>query len=654
MSEIGESQKIPDPEKPIEFIINHGNDKIFGPEKENSFGKKIEDLINPPEGKEKVIKNDNLRRLATTATKPWNQTSENMDELLKKGNDWYLDSSKKIPEEEWEILAGLIYGEKSQLEAEQLKKTSSTVSSQGAAIDLDPLVNKISEGQESLLNALKNQQIPFKEFLNLSQKQAAILADSLKRVPTKEERERWIDVEYRQEFYTRFTPSLEPRFYTELTEKERRLFDTRWQLARAAYYKKAYLAFPEKLAENQDLILLGMEHMERLYNMPGVKQALEWYADVIVNKKEKVDRENKKTNKIGKINIFQCGNDVDFEAFREKMREEALGVIEKKDKDGNLIKIKLNSDQKKEADAVAWNWIFCSNLVESVDSRYSTSGERHGLPGALCSDDVRAVFHPQEKFENKSSKGQDWGAFGKWGSFQMKMIKNTFGNNRDDEFVFVAANRVQDFWSARRIDDKKIEVKVPECYPTTTLRSFWEGEKLDDEEFKKKINLDRKPNLLDFLLSKEEIKWEEIGSGFWVDYLPIKLSRAVKLLEYFKAKEIRMEVGKFGGVKNWADPLLEFFVRLGINEEKYGVSSGISKDEYKEEKRLAEKRFHNLKVWAVHAATGGEGNIESKIPEINLATFLSPQTRIVVGMALRDRNVKYLGKGEGLRIVDVI
>lgn len=98
----------------------------FGEEKKASFNfnKEIEGLINPPKGEEKVIKNDDLCRLALLATKSWNQTPERLDDLLKTGNDWYLDPKKNIPENEWEILAGLMNEKKSQLEYRQVKKIS--------------------------------------------------------------------------------------------------------------------------------------------------------------------------------------------------------------------------------------------------------------------------------------------------------------------------------------------------------------------------------------------------------------------------------------------------------------------------------------------------------------------------------------------------
>lgn len=634
-------------------MSEEGNKEGQGKEQKSSFEKKIEDLINPPEGKEKVIKNDDLRRLAMAATKPWNQTPENMNELLKKGNDWYLDSSKKIPEEEWGILAGLIYEGKSQLEAEQLKKTSSTVSSQGPAIDFEPLIDKISEGQknfqENLLKAFKDQKITFEQLLNLSQKPVEVLTDSFKRVPPKEERKRWVDVEYRQEFWTKFTPSMEPRFYTELEEGERRLFDTRWQLARAAYFKKATVASPEKMIENQDLIMLGMEQMEKLYKIPGVQQALEWYAKKIVLNKS----------------FWDCENEIKFEQIRKEMRE-----FIKKNASG-IKKVKDKEEQKrlaKDADAVAWNWMWVSNLVESVDSRYSGSasrGRHDGLPGVLASDDLRAVFHSLEKFENKCTKGQEWGVFGKWGVIQLSNIqkeiegeinkkeinkkieevknKIKFDNKKDkieQKWLFRGASSFQNFW---RYDSTEIEIKedkpgyrvinvnhkvfAPECYPTTSMRSFWEEMPAKDDGFKKELvesgelNSGEKLTLLHYLLYGKEIHWREIKSAFWVDYIPIKLNKAVQLLKYFKGEARLIETKE----NEWVKPLIDIFVRLKLDKNK---------------------NFHNLKVWSVYSGLGGVLQPESKIPSISLR-FMD---RSVMGERLKRPEVRFLEKGERLNL----
>jgi len=274
--------------------------------------------------------------------------------------------------------------------------------------------------------------------------------------------------------------------------------------------------------------------------------------------------------------------------------------------------------------------------LESADSCYSFSGERHGtLPGVMISDDTRAVLHPEEKWEAKFMAGLEWGAFGKWAKVQMERARQeTDFDSRSDDIELVAATNSSEFWKAERtqrpIIDRaartttqrgKIEISVPECYPVATMKSFWEETKAGDK------------SLLDYLLEGEEIPWREAGSGLWVNYLPIKFLNAIKLLEYFKPGK-EMETRKFAYAKLWADPLIDILKRLSL-ERAY--------DDLNEQLDL-ELSFHNLKVWAVYAAFGGVADVSKKRPALNA------RDTWVIERALKDKNVRYLDGGEGLKI----
>ena len=149
-----------------------------------------------------------------------------------------------------------------------------------------------------------------------------------------------------------------------------------------------------------------------------------------------------------KKSLVECKSGREFEIFRKNLqyslKREVFGVT--KEEEESLAKRAKEGDEKaedqmrdlrvrvKSADAISWNWMWVSNLVESVDSRYckelgeDTLRERHGeMPPAICSDDLRSIFHPQEKFEDKCAKGLEWGAFGKWGRSQIERIKRETG-----------------------------------------------------------------------------------------------------------------------------------------------------------------------------------------------------------------------------------
>ena len=529
------------------------------------------------------------------------------------------------------------------------------------------------------------------------------------RLPPELEESRWVDVEYDQEFYTRFQPNQEPNFYTALGTEQRKIWDARWRLARAAYVKKVLGAQPEKLCENQDLIELTKEQMETLYQTPGVKHALEWYASAIVLPV----REQKVGGKI----LLDCESGKDLEEFRKIMRENLNGV-QKWDKmrligegrteaeaEQKAQERELSEAEKKSADAIAWNWICCGNLVESIDSRYSVVkikiretevdkwrrrgafirerryqndrgetvrtytaiikglGRHENLAPAVCSDDLRAVFHPQEKAEDKYRNNQEWGNFGRWGAAQLRRIKNEFREYFDGErdkkkrakIVFEPARIKEEFWVARfeerneeiegeRKTTREVIVKAPECYPVISMKSFFETYQDSDS---------RKTTLLEKLISGQPIDWKEVQADPWkTNYLTVRLRKAVGFFGVFTV----------ASKEGWARALLDIYTRLNSKE--------VLKDYYEgtldlptqrlgqEAERLAYYHFHNLKVWADYAVQGGVGRPQDRLVTDPYSTSLLGQTigenRRVHEHHLRRPQVGYLDEGESLLIVSVV
>jgi len=244
----------------------------------------------------------------------------------------------------------------------------------------------------------------------------------------------------------------------------------------------------------------------------------------------------------------------------------------------------------------------------------------------MVSDDLRSVFHPQEKYEDKCRSGLEWGAFGKWGVTQMERIKGETAFDKDkDKIELKSAPSPGQFWMAVRTSrtttqgGNVIEVYVPECYPTTSMGSFWEETEIGDRK------------LLDFLLKKAELPWKQAGADLWIGYLPIKLNKAVTLFEYFQGK-VPFEEEKD---KAWVTPILDSFRRLNL------------------EKRLGEKTFHNLKSWAFRASLGGVG----KPQERTLTDAIPPHYFAAYAIRLRNPKLGYLKRGlgdwtgEGLNII---
>ncbi len=618
--------------------------------KQPSFEEKLRGLIEPKvdeEGKvlqEAAIRNEKLQRLSRLALESRNQTPEGLGKLLGKGDDWCLD--EQVPEDEWSVLAGELSEERERLLREQVSEEGGEVNQKAIPTEiklsgLDEFMERMKYLQEETIkSAQKNQESTENLIMAIGYNER--IREAYSQLPPEEEKERWVDVELQQDFYARFTPNVEPKFYTRLSSEKRREWDTRWQLARAALWKRINSAEIEKLAQNPDLIELTTEQMEILYNIEGVKRGLEWYTEAILKRIEIYEEWDEETGEpIGqatKKSLVECKSGREFEIFRKNLqyslKREVFGVT--KEEEESLAKRAKEGDEKaedqmrdlrvrvKSADAISWNWMWASNLVESVDSRDSKGlgedvlRERHGeMPPAICSDDLRAVFHPQEKFEDKASKGQEWGAFGKWGVLQIEIIKKETGKKAED-FIFKGANSPSQFWHYE-VEEKrgKILIYVPECYPVTTMGSFW-------ETYTDKDKKGREASLLQRIKEKQEINWESVDTDPWkTNYLTVMLNKANKLVEYFNPG-VPLEEGK---IREWARPLLDIFVRLKLRPEN---------------KILDEKQFHNLKVWAVYAGRGGLRKPASRTP---VAPFKTEDKMVFQGL-LRDYEVGFLKRGK--------
>ncbi|MGI6776161.1 MAG: hypothetical protein ACOX5S_02650 [Patescibacteria group bacterium] len=607
-----------------------------------SFEERLRGLIEPKKDEEEkvlqeaAIRNEKLQRLGRLALESRNQTPEGLGKLLGKGDDWCLD--EQVPEDEWSVLAGELGEERERLLREQeLSEEGGEVNQKAMPTEiklsgLDKFMGRMKDLQEETIKSTQKNQESTENLIKMAIGYNERTREAYSQLPPEEEKERWVDVELQQDFYTRFTPNMEPRFYIEASSEERRDWDARWQLARAAYWKKVHYASPKELTEDLDWIQLTntVEQAERLYNIEGVKQSLEWYADEIINGTTKIV--DKGSGEEEEFCLVECESGAELNEFRKKLQDylarSVFGVSREmesqmSEEERQKLRIKVKS-----ADAIAWNWIWCSNLIESVDSRYSLQGprdlrERHAWVPALCSEALRTVYHPQERFEDECANGFEWGAFGKWGVLQIERIKKETGKEAED-FIFKGANSPSQFWRYEVEGKKgKILIYVPECYPVTTMKSFWETYSDDSQG---------KVSLLERLLRKEKIDWSRTQSNLTSeDHFFLISKEAVELLEYFSpGRPLREE--KIG---EWVVPLLDIFrtLRLERNLEEYYEERGSSKE-------TAIRHFHNLKVWAVYAGYGGVRNPEKR----GITSPFGVTDRLVFESLLKEHPLGYLEK----------
>ena len=675
--EKGPEQTTPKPQDIFEGNIR----RLIEPQKEiDSQGQEVEQPAQ--------VQNFYLRKLAERVIR--NPRVDNLASETDRISDWLAEKAKlveegKLSEAEYSQLENQAFLLSDSLsrefyrqaqETEKVKReTPSSPSSEPIEAnlsELNGLLDRVVMMQEGVIEsnrvARENSERLMQAFIGYTE----TMREAYSHLPPEEEKERWVDVELQQDFYTRFVPNNEPKFYTKLESSERREWDARWQLARAAFWKKIYSARPEDLSKNQDLIELTTEQMEVLYNIEGVREGLRWYTRGILGKidiyKSWDEESGEPTGNSEKKSLVECKSGREFEEFRKNLqyslKRKVAGVTREQEED--WIKREKEGDKDaeeklrdlrtriKSADAIAWNFIWASNLVESVDSRYSLLGDkklrkRHSeLAPAICSDDLRAVFHPQEKFENKCLGKQEWGCYGVWGKMQLDFITDEFGKRKEENTVFKPARFRRDFWQASGRKEGEVEILVPECYPITTMKSF-----LETENYKCKNEREEEKLFFEHFLEAGEggaINWSTVGSDLWkTNYLTVRLPKAIGLFSVFKDGE---------GKPGWTKDLLDIFVRLGTKRELIKYYTSLSGGDIDKGTRLGSVHFQNLKVWAYFAPFGGVGRPQDKKPT---DPFSDARIRIGSKIDLSDREYilrkpqnRYLGQKERLVIKDIV
>lgn len=490
--------------------------------------------------------------------------------------------------------------------------------------DLQHYLEQSAEHQEQMLE----------QFLLGYQQQMDRFQQVFGGLEPEKERSNWVNLEYNQELWQRFDPKSWPNFYNQAETQERELWDARWMLARAAFYKKVTAGFPDKYIENQDLNLLGGEQLEILYNMPGVKGMLEGYAKAIVNNETVRVRR-------GNVNVDMSFWDIksarDFESFRDGLRNKQLlrggrGMTEM---------------QAREADAVAWNMMWIFNEVESRNSRYTDrpNAKATGLPGILMSADFFGSYHQQERFEGKMLNRQNWGAFSSWGMGQMNRIDSELAtrsrgrrkiNREKDEVEFRPAPKGKNWsWKVEAPDDpdekeRKVVIYAPECYPVKTAGSFFEHTTAKNQRGQKR-------SLSQLMSEGQRIDWRDVQEDSVNAWLYSKHNRAVKIEEYYNPGK-PFETRDDGWAKDWAKSLTEiYFTRLQMGRTLENLRrAGV----------VTHQTIEKLKALPVYAATGGVAD-ESKT---EFTLNMSYTDKIILRRALSDRNVRYLEGKEGIEI----
>jgi hypothetical protein len=235
-------------------------------------------------------------------------------------------------------------------------------------------------------------------------------------------------------------------------EKLQKEWRARSQLLNAVVNKRTAPSY-ENLFPNTEAQELTGEQLAVLMNMRGVIEATSLHLVNIVGMGDdqtgrdirdyeilnpKYDNTNPSHKSERNIKtIFGISTGEQLALYREKVRK-------------ILVERGLTYNEARDAEHVAWNLIYLSNVFEEFD--------REGVStvSQLKSQAVWMMMHPQKRLENKAQAGESWGIFGEWFVYQKRRDSN-FSKSVLPETMFRNALREIKFNNNRSLFDVLLE-----------------------------------------------------------------------------------------------------------------------------------------------------------------------------------------------------
>lgn len=217
----------------------------------------------------------------------------------------------------------------------------------------------------------------------------------------------------------------EPKFWPYIDEEKQEEWKARGSLATAAAVKRTAPSY-DKLFPNDEAIGLTKADVEVLLGKTereerkrGAFEALSVYVALISDNKGQesalLKKWASKTNKSLPASFFEIKDLKQVLAVRTAME--------------NWLKtnFKLTDEEAEDAEHIAWNFLYLSNIVEFFDSRLNgrpnDSKRLPPIPG-LKSLPVWMIMHPEERLEAKLGGGKEeaesWSQLGEWALDNMR------------------------------------------------------------------------------------------------------------------------------------------------------------------------------------------------------------------------------------------
>lgn len=337
-----------------------------------------------------------------------------------------------------------------------------------------------------------------------------------------------------------------PTYYERMTIEEQKEIDARRELINAAHYKRYSGGNLDQLSKNESIKGLSTEETERLYNIPGVKEALTQYLKLFDNNERLFTHTVK--GKTVEYSLREATTDAEVAEYRKIIQDRIIkavidGYSSRKSADGVSRLPEPGSSEfdaavrvyARDAEQVAFNLHYVANTFESIDSVWS-DGKRlikPSAPSECVQASIRGAMKPMDGLATQTLvdyKGSE--SISKWANRCVMEEKQKLGVDKlteYDEIVILGESSSKEadrYWTIEQLSGGKTRLYAPEARPIKLVGSMWEETKIGDK------------SLMEYLRDGEEIPWNssDVTQKIWGDYTD-KLDKANKLLAFFRGEK---------------------------------------------------------------------------------------------------------------------
>lgn len=367
-----------------------------------------------------------------------------------------------------------------------------------------------------------------------------------------------------------------PSYYEHLTEQEQFEIDARRELINAVNFKRSKDANLEVLSNNEAMAGMNKEETQRMYEIPGVKEALTTYLEFAIIDPQIYTRP-KPDGTIEHYSFRQSRDNTEINQYRQAVRQSIRQqIIDGYTQRGKLPPVDSPSfdiavqTYARDAEQVAFNLHYLSNTFESFDSMW-VNGRRTRKPeisNELAKGGLQSGMKPLDSLIGSTTtdyKGTE--SVSRWANTFVREEKARLGIDKIkgyDDVVIVGEKDARDadqYWRVERYNGDKHRIYVPEARPQKLVGSMWEEVKVEEPDGSKR-------SLLEFIQSGQDIPWNRVPQNLWLDYAG-NMNKANKLLQYFQGTK-KINFGSDGRDFTWTTEASSALTDRGMaNDPKF-------------------------------------------------------------------------------------